>query len=269
MAGETIKTRGLVLDIRPWSRTSHVVTWLTPDRGPVTTLVKGAVRPKSAFLGQYDLFYTCELIYYERARGELHAIREASILDAREHLRGDFRATAFASYAAYLVREHCPHSDEAATWFSFLERTLDGGRGGPGLSRAGGVGARPSLRAVVALETEFLALAGLSPDFTGADLSAATVPFAIDLGHAGTGAKTVRLSSGAARLVAARGQETAVAPEEVTVAIRFLGLFLRYHLDLPPDIRRNTLQLLAASGRRMSALRPSERTDDSSWRRSR
>lgn len=247
MAGETIKTRGLVLDIRPWSRTSHVVTWLTPDRGPVATLVKGAVRPKSAFLGQYDLFYTCELIYYERARGELHAIREASILDAREHLRGDFRATAFASYAAYLVREHCPHSGEAASWFAFLERTLDvGGRGGPDFSRTGGDGARPSLRAVVALETEFLALAGLAPDFTGADLLAETVPFAIDLGHAGRGTKTVLLPSGAARLVVDRGAcAGAVRPEDISAALRFLGLFLRYHLDLPPDIRRNTLALLS------------------------
>ena len=91
MAGETLKTTGIVLDIRPWSRTSHVVTWLTPDRGPVVTLVKGAVRPKSAFLGQYDFFYTCELVYYIRAKGELHAIREAAPLNPREHLRGSFR----------------------------------------------------------------------------------------------------------------------------------------------------------------------------------
>jgi len=235
MAGETIKTKGIVLDIRPWSRTSHIVTWLTPDRGPVATLVKGAVRPKSAFLGQYDLFYTCELVHYVRAKGELHAIREASALDAREHLRGDFRATAFASYAAYLVKEHCPHSGEASGWFAFLERTLDGI----------GVDARPYLRALIDMETEFLSLAGLSPDFAGANLSAGMVPFAIDLGHAGTGAKTVQLPSGAARLVAGRGAAAgAVRPEDVSAAVRFLGLFLRYHLDLPPDIRRNTLQLL-------------------------
>ena len=58
MAGEIIKTQGIVLSIHPWSQTSHVVTWLTPDHGPVTTLVKGAVRTKSAFLGQYDLSAT-------------------------------------------------------------------------------------------------------------------------------------------------------------------------------------------------------------------
>ena len=234
MAGETVKTEGIVLDIRPWSRTSHVVTWLTPDRGPVTTLVKGAVRPKSAFLGQYDLFYTCELIYYARASGELHAIREAAAQNMREHLRGDFRATSFASYAAYLAKEHCPHNGEAAAWFAFLERHLD--------SLAA---KRPSAAALIALETEFLSLAGLSPDFAGIDSSAATVPFAIDLGRSGVGAKTVQLATGAARLVAACGKASDVSGDDVSAAVRFLGLFLRYHLEMPPDIRRVAIRLLS------------------------
>ncbi len=236
MAGETVKTKGIVLDIRPWSQTSHIVTWLTPDRGPVTTLIKGAVRPKSAFLGQYDLFYTCELIYYARAKGELHAIREASALDARDCLRGNFRATAFASYAAYLVKEHCPHSGEAAAWFVFLERTLNA------LCAVD----RPSSLTLVAMEMDFLTLAGLSPDFSIADFTAESVPFAIDLGHAGIGAKTVHLSCGAARLIASHGRDGDISPEDIVAAIRFLGLFLRYHLDLPPDIRRSALQLLVA-----------------------
>jgi len=232
MAGETIKTKGIVLDIRPWSQTSHVTTWLTPDHGPVTTLVKGAVRPKSSFLGQYDLFYTCELVYYARARGELHAIREAAPLDMREHLRGDFRATAFASYAAHLVQEHCPHDGEAAEWFAFLERVL-----------APRAACTP--RALIGLETGFLAMAGLSPDFAGADFAAAAVPFAIDQGRVGKGTKTVQLPSGAARLVAGRDRVETAADADAAAALRFLGLFLRYHLDLPPDIRRNTLLLLS------------------------
>ena len=54
MAGETIKTDAICLGIHPWSKTSHVTSWLTPS-GRVATVVKGAVPPKSAFLGQYDL----------------------------------------------------------------------------------------------------------------------------------------------------------------------------------------------------------------------
>ena len=96
MAGETIKTPAICLRISPWSKTSHIVTWLTPS-GKVTTLVKGAVRPKSAFLGQYDLNYECEIVYYAKERGEMHAIRECSIIDMRENLRGEWRLLAMAA----------------------------------------------------------------------------------------------------------------------------------------------------------------------------
>ena len=231
MAGETFKTTGIVLDIRPWSRTSHIVTWLTPERGPVATLIKGAVRPKSAVLGQYDLFYTCELVYYVRAKGELHAVREAVPVEPREHLRGNFRSTALASYAAYLVKEHCPHTSEASQWFAFLGDFLDG--------LGGTVDAE---REMVSLETAFLELAGLAPDFSDADLSAETVPFSIDLGHVGTGAKTVQLSPRSVRILLGE-RDCAFSALDVSAAVRFLGLFIRYHLDMPPDIRRNTLQL--------------------------
>ena len=237
MAGETQKTAALVLDIRPWSRTSHIVTWLTPERGPIATIIKGAVRPKSAFLGQYDLFYTCELVYYVRAKGELHAIREVAPVNAREYLRGRFRATALASYASYLVKEHCPHSSEADEWYGFLGGFLDGLEGDFDFGRK-----------MVSLEMAFLEMAGLSPDFTGADFSAEVVPFSIGLGRAGTGAKTLQLPSGAARLVAAGAEcaDTESSAADITAAIRFLGLFMRYHIDMPPDIRRNTLQLCMA-----------------------
>ena len=97
MAGETTKTEAVCLDIRPWSRTSHIVRWMTPD-GPVTTVVKGAIRPKSAFLGQYDLNYTCEIVYYSRAKGELHALRECSPLSTRDSLRSNYRALVLAEY---------------------------------------------------------------------------------------------------------------------------------------------------------------------------
>jgi DNA repair protein RecO len=237
MAGETQKTAALVLDIRPWSRTSHIVTWLTPERGPIATIVKGAVRPKSAFLGQYDLFYTCELVYYVRAKGELHAIREVAPVNAREYLRGRFRATALASYASYLVKEHCPLSSEADEWYGFLGGFLDGLEGDFDFGRK-----------MVSLEMAFLEMAGLSPDFSGADFSAEVVPFSIGLGRAGTGAKTLQLPSGAARLVAAGAEcaDTESSAADITAAIRFLGLFMRYHIDMPPDIRRNTLQLCMA-----------------------
>ena len=119
MAGETVRSEAICLDIRPWSRTSHVVSWLTP-MGKVATVVKGAVRAKSQFLGQYDLNYTCDILYYARAKGELHALREAVPVEMREELREDYRKLALAGYFRRLVAELAPMGEECRAWYEEL-----------------------------------------------------------------------------------------------------------------------------------------------------
>ncbi len=235
MAGEIIKTQGIVLAIRPWSRTSHVVAWLTPDHGVISTLVKGAVRPKSAFLGQYDLFYACDLLYYARARGDLHLPREVTPRKLREALRGRWRETALAGYAAGLVRDLAPPGDESAAWYAFLDGFLD--------ALTAGDAPRDPLAQLIALEMDVLRLAGLAPDFSALDPTTPWTPFSIDRGRCGEGARTVRLSP---RTVAAlrRPDATATPAEARADAVRFLGVFLAYHLDPAPDVRRALLTLI-------------------------
>ena len=232
MAGEIIKTQGIVLTVHPWSRTSHVVTWLTPDHGPVTTLVKGAVRPKSAFLGQYDLFYTCDLLYCARATADLHALREGTPRTFRENLRGRWRETALAGYAAGLVKDLAPANAEAAAWFSFLDSLLTR------LENAGG-----PLQELVRLEMDILQLAGWAPDFSNMDPHAEWTPFAIDLGRCGEGTRTVRLSPRTVAVLA-RPDASGHALETVKDAVRFLGVFLAFHIERPPDIRRALVSLV-------------------------
>ena len=128
MAGEMIKTEAVCLGIHPWSRTSHVTSWLTPS-GRIVTVVKGAVRPKSAFLGQYDLNYTCEILYYARAKGDLHALRECTPLDSRDFLRDDYRRLVLAEHCRHIAAELAPSGPDAAEWFGLLVATLDSLRG--------------------------------------------------------------------------------------------------------------------------------------------
>ena len=234
MSGETIKTTGIALAIRPWSRTSHVVSWLTPDAGIVATVVKGAVRPKSAFLGQYDLFYTCEVLYYARARGDAHAIREVFPRKLREGLRGNWRATALAGYAADLAMRLTPSSDEAAAWHDLLEALLD---------RLADGRSDPLDVELLALECDVLRLAGLAPDLSDHDPAREWQPFAIDRGRYGEGRRTVRLPRGAAAaLIAPRSDANR---NFVLDALWFLGVFYAFHLDFPADVRRTIVQLVA------------------------
>jgi len=226
MAGEIVKSEGICLAIRPWSRTSHVVWWQTPT-GRVTTLVKGAVRPKSAFLGQYDLNYRCEILYYARAHGELHALRETTPLDRRDGLRGNYRALVLADYLRRLVTELAPDGPDAADWFALLERTL---------ALLGAEGSVPTgeaaLRELLVFELEILDLAGLRPDLADEEgLSRLR------------GERQMQLSPEVvACLRNPRGEKN---PKILLDAERAIGVFYSFHLDCARDVRRAVLRVIS------------------------
>lgn len=118
-------TQAIVLRVHPFSETSHVVSWLTPDHGRIATVVKGALRPRSAFLGQYDLFYTCELVFYTRERAGLHIARECCPLKPRAALRRRWESTAFASYACDVASRLTYSGVCQGDLFSLLDGVLD------------------------------------------------------------------------------------------------------------------------------------------------
>ncbi len=119
------RTQAIVLRTAPVSNTSRAVIWLSESGARITTLIKGALRPKSFFLGQFDLFYTCELLYYMRERRGLHPVRECYPLNMRTRLRSDWQAAAAASWLADLSGQvsfsDTPHSG----LFKLLEQGLD------------------------------------------------------------------------------------------------------------------------------------------------
>ncbi len=223
MAGETAKTEAICLRIVPWSRTSHIVTWFTP-LGRLSTVVKGAVRPKSAFLGQYDLNYTCEIVYYLRARGELHAIRDCAPIDGRESLRGDFRALLLAEHFRRLVLDLAPSGPDAADWYGLLSDALARLSTGP----------RRLLAELLAFELEVLRLAGLSPDLDGAD-GAFTL----------RGERKIPVSPDVARCLANPRAEKKF--QILLDAARVIGVFYTFHVESVPETRRTVLQVISTT----------------------
>ena len=230
MAGETLRAEAICLDIRPWSRTSHVVSWLTPS-GRLLTVVKGAVRPKSAFLGQYDLNYTCEILYYARARGELHALRDCVPVDRRDALRGDYRALALAGYFRHLTAQLAPTGPDCAAWYDLLSKSLSS------------LVPRPS--SLLAFELAALDLEGLKPDFSRFDPSAEWMPFSVETGTLGDGGgRTIRVSRETAACLRDPMRETE-NPETPLDAARVIGVFYQFHLDSPSDVRRAVLRMIS------------------------
>ena len=119
------KTEAIALRIHPYSQTSHVVTWLAQGWGRLPTIIKGACRPKSAFLGQYDLFYTCELLFYERETAGLHIAKECTPLTMRSQLRHDWKGACAASAATDLVGRVLPDHAPQDHIYRLLNVVLD------------------------------------------------------------------------------------------------------------------------------------------------
>lgn len=109
----------------PYSSTSRVVHWLTRHHGKISTLLKGALRPKSPFLGEYDLFSTSELLYFVKSTHTLHTAKECAMLHRRDAFRTDWRAMQTASYLSTLFNKTTPGEAPQPELFELYEELLD------------------------------------------------------------------------------------------------------------------------------------------------
>lgn len=260
-----LKDEAICLCVRPFSKTSQMVTWFTREYGLLTTPVKGAQRPKSGFVGRYDVGYTCEIVFYAHSRaGGTHHIRECTPLTLREALRRHWRAATAAAYVCDLTLRATRPGLPSPALFQVLEDLLDV------LPTAT---AREVPLLLLWLESNLLQQLGVAPDFTPCPHCAPAphATFSVEEGHFCCEHRPSRLpkpltlslhqeipelfmqftqASIAQTLECARtSQRTDLfgRPEPFPGIFglrRFLGIFLNLHLDLLPGPRRTALDLL-------------------------
>lgn len=250
-----LKTNAIVSRWAPVSETSRIVTWITRDHGRIATMIKGSQRPKSAFLGQYDLFYTCEILYYPREHGGLHIARECCPLKTRDRFRTDWKAAAAASYISDLVTRVSEQDAPRPELFDLLESALDdliAEGAGPAflawfeLRLLNALGLAPRLQRCIecsnelrpqARQVRFAYARGgiLCPDCARGETKD-TAPIGPDV------LATLTAWQRATTSRAARStQSTARQMEDVQ---NLLGLFLSYHLEIPLKSREVAMDLL-------------------------
>ena len=232
------RTEALVLRIHPYSRTSHVVAWLAADGRRIATSVKGATRAKSDFLGQYDLFQTCELLYYAAEHDGVHVAKECETLRRRDRLRDNWRAEHAASWFAALADIAARSDAPSPALFPLLSETLDL------LDAADGA---PPPAVFARFEAKLLDAAGWRPNFSGAERAGSAVRFNLAEGSLAAPGETsdpvVPLPREAVELFDALLASPSVGPGSTfarstpaatDALLRFLGLFLRQHLPDAP-----------------------------------
>ncbi|MBN1674248.1 MAG: DNA repair protein RecO [Kiritimatiellae bacterium] len=249
------KTEALALRVSPFSKTSLVANWLTPHHGRIATVVKGARRPKSAFLGQIDLFYTCEILFYTRDRAGMHILKECAVLEPRSQFRSDWCAAGCASYFCDLLLRVTPVGAPQPALYALVQAALD---------HVHARGAAPTV--VFWYELRLMAALGLAPRL--AQCVGCRRPLETPAGQTGFasargGALCARCAERDAADVVAMGPDVlamlrkwlgAATPRaaantrcdqrQLGEATRALGLFLQYHLDLAIHSRAIAFGLL-------------------------
>ncbi len=144
---------GLVLRRFAFGESSLVVHVLTPERGAVALLAKGAYRPSSGFFGVLDLFDGLELRWTERPLAELGLLTAAAIASRRPGLSADlarYRAGLSLLELATLAAREAHEERELFRWLSAGLDLLQRPTSDPGL-------------VLLACDLAFLRNAGLAP----------------------------------------------------------------------------------------------------------
>jgi DNA repair protein RecO (recombination protein O) len=130
------------------------VNWLTADSGRVSTVAKGARRPKSPFVGKLDIFYAADFSFTRSRTSELHNLREVKLHETHGAIREDILKLQQAAYAVAFV-ELATETETPLPEIYELVRNF--------LKFLCGHNAQP--QNIFTLELKFLRELGLAPDF--------------------------------------------------------------------------------------------------------
>lgn len=137
------------------TETSLIVHWCSDQKGLIKTAAKGALRPQSPFSGKLDLFFEAELIYIPSRSGDLHTLKEVSVLQPREGIRKSYLSTLAAAYFVRWIELVAERETPIPELASLLRRALDYLGEKP-----------PTLRVVRHFESELARLCGLGEEGT-------------------------------------------------------------------------------------------------------
>lgn len=125
LSNPVIATEAILIRTTRLTDTSLIVHWFTESDGLLKAVAKGALRPKSAFAGKLDLFFSGEIGVLPARKGELHILREVAISNWRQGLRRQYATTLMAGYFCQLVEAAVEPGHPDVLLHDLLRRGLD------------------------------------------------------------------------------------------------------------------------------------------------
>ncbi|MHC4390156.1 MAG: DNA repair protein RecO [Planctomycetota bacterium] len=118
-------SEALCLKVIDYRETSHIVTYLTPGRGKISAVAKGARRKGSKMFGEIEPLTRAQIVCAERRRSPLHTLTEVSVLDTYRGARKELSRLHASLYVLELARELTSDNDPAEPIYHLTVRALD------------------------------------------------------------------------------------------------------------------------------------------------
>lgn len=119
------RAEAVVLRGVDFSESSRIVTFLTPVRGRLACLARGARRQKSPLLAVLDTLNRVEIVYYWKDSRAVQALGEVALLDGFGAIKADFAKASFAAlpleFAMRVAHENEPSAALYATLMGGME----------------------------------------------------------------------------------------------------------------------------------------------------
>ncbi|GAB4173609.1 MAG: hypothetical protein Kow00108_08450 [Calditrichia bacterium] len=119
-----IKTPALLVSAINWSESSKIGTFITPNHGLVSLIIKGARKSKSKYSGLLQPFAESEIIYSEKASRELQILKEISIIHEFLGLRSNPLEFMKLDILAELYRKLIQPGEEMDIYYHHIIRVL-------------------------------------------------------------------------------------------------------------------------------------------------
>jgi len=123
MPPRQFRTQAIILSRRDFGESDRLLTLLTPGRGKIRAIAKGARKPSAKLSGHVELFARSDCLIYKGRN--LDILTQAQLIEPYLGLREDLGRGAYANYVAELLdRFTADEEEESGELFTLLHQTL-------------------------------------------------------------------------------------------------------------------------------------------------
>ena len=118
-------SQAILLDVMPLHEQDRIAVFLTPERGKVRGVARGARRKYSRFAGQLAPLAKVNLTWFEKPGAELVRISSVDLVRTADRLQQDLEGILLGAYLADHLLEFAQENEDCVLLYRLLDSTIE------------------------------------------------------------------------------------------------------------------------------------------------